>query len=312
MLRHFGTHRVPVDEAVVQIALTPMYVGELESEEDRQAFLHAILRTGTTFVLNPEDAPGWGASVEDVSWNPWDGLPPLPFPRLWIECGHPDQSGPIPFPVMDIDSDESWSATSHWSGMFGVGIVGNENGWVVAELHEVPDEFTFAMRYPWDDDTNVSVVVERLAPDASGHYPYPTDPEERERLYEQRGLYDPHNKAMTAWRAILLVQMIDVLGARQVPLQVPRPHRRAYERRYGAAHPSVYFVDLRQTGESKIGSGDRQYHHRWLVRGHWRHFADGRRTWVRPYVKGPVGAPWRGRPIYLDRSRSEDTTKTDI
>ena len=108
--------------------------------------------------------------------------------------------------------------------------------------------------------------------------------------------------AMSAWTAILLVQLIDVLGARQVELQVPRPHRRAHERQFQHDHPKVYFVDLRQAGEKKGSAGSREYHHRWLVRGHWRQLASGRRTWVRPYVKGPAGAPWQGRPVYIYRT----------
>jgi hypothetical protein len=152
--------------------------------------------------------------------------------------------------------------------------------------------------FPWDDPEGFVVEVNRLAPDGSSHYPFPDDAEEREQLPEG----DPLPRAMAAWQAILLVQLIDVLGARQVELSIPRPHRRAHERRHQHSHPAVYFVDLRQAGDQKPGSG-REYRHRWLVRGHWRHLADGRRTWVRPYVKGPAGAPWRGRPIYVDRTK---------
>lgn len=32
---------------------------------------------------------------------------------------------------------------------------------------------------------------------------------------------------------------------------------------------------------------------RWIVRGHWRRLADGRQTYVHPYVKGPEGLPLR-------------------
>lgn len=42
---------------------------------------------------------------------------------------------------------------------------------------------------------------------------------------------------------------------------------------------------------------DRQHHHQWVVRGHWRQqpcgpgSAQRRPTWVRPHIKGPEGAP---------------------
>jgi hypothetical protein len=300
MLRYYGNQRVPVDEGVVQTALTPMHVGPLDTPEEQDGFLNAILRTGTVFVLNPEDVPALNANLMDTAWDPWDGLPPLPFPRLWIECGHPHTSDPTSFP--GTEPGDEWSETGSWTGLYGIGIVGDENGWVAAELYEGSRVFDNVMRYPWDADAGASVEIHRIFPDASSHYPIP-ELELRDEQLETTGR-DPVVDAMAAWRAILVVQMIDILGARHVPVDIPRPHRRAHERRFGVAHPFVYFIDLRQAGDSKPGSGDRQYHHRWMVRGHWRHY-DGRRTWVRPYVKGPAGAPWRGRPVYLDRKREK-------
>jgi hypothetical protein len=62
----------------------------------------------------------------NFAWEPWDGLPPLPFPRLWIEWLYPEQSGPVPFPSGDIDAGDSWSATSYWSSLFGVSLIPHE------------------------------------------------------------------------------------------------------------------------------------------------------------------------------------------
>ena len=186
------------------------------------------------------------------------------------------------------------------SGRFGIGIVGDESGWVAVGLEEDTVLDLEEWRYPWDEHAQPRITVETLTADASSHYPFTQDAEERERIVQQTGL-DPLVGAMNAHFAISLVQIIDVLGARHVQLDVPRPHRRAHERRFGLPHPQVYFVDLRQAGEKKAGAGGHQYNHRWLVRGHWRHLPSGRRTWVRPYVKGPAGAPWRGRPVYVSR-----------
>lgn len=61
-----------------------------------------------------------------------------------------------------------------------------------------------------------------------------------------------------------------------------------------------YWVSLSQSGQERPRTAsDRTYHCRWLVSGHWRHYESGDRTWIRPYVKGPKGAPWKGRPVHV-------------
>lgn len=62
------------------------------------------------------------------------------------------------------------------------------------------------------------------------------------------------------------------------------------------------------------GSGDREYRHRWMVRGHWRQqwypsIQQHRPMWIIPHVKGPDGAPLLGgrrstRPIPCGPTRS--------
>lgn len=289
MLRRLGA-RVPVDEATVSIALSPFDPGPVETPEERERLLGSVLRTGTAFVLNAADVPGSGSDVMDLAWEPWDGLPPLPFPRIWIECAHPTEARAAPFPYTD-SPQETWDE-GEWSGLFGIGIVGDEDGWTLLQLSDKGEDL-YAVSEPWGED-GFEVEVVRIAPDASSHYPLVED-------RDDPGVGEDIANAMAAWRAIVLVNMLDVLGVRHVPLDVPRPHRRAHERRFQMAHPSVYFVDLRQAGDKREGKGDREYHHRWLVRGHWRQLEGGRRTWVRPYIKGPAGAPWRGRPIYIDK-----------
>lgn len=49
-------------------------------------------------------------------------------------------------------------------------------------------------------------------------------------------------------------------------------------------------------GEERHARAAREYHQRWLVRGHWRQQAHGpgrtqrRATWIDPYIKGPPEA----------------------
>jgi hypothetical protein len=62
-----------------------------------------------------------------------------------------------------------------------------------------------------------------------------------------------------------------------------------------------YWVSMADSGSTARGASDRTYHCRWLVSGHWRHYRTGDKTWIRAYVKGPKGAPWKGRPVHLLR-----------
>jgi hypothetical protein len=72
-------------------------------------------------------------------------------------------------------------------------------------------------------------------------------------------------------------------------------------RRAGQEPKSVRVVDLRRpkhTGTSNGESG-REYHHQWIVRGHWRQQwyparEVHRPVWIAPHVKGPDGAPLIG------------------
>lgn len=69
------------------------------------------------------------------------------------------------------------------------------------------------------------------------------------------------------------------------------------------AVPDVTVVDLRTVRDWSIGpdgtaaSGDRDYRHRWIVRGHMRTYHVGpggqraEKRWIAPYVAGPEGAP---------------------
>jgi hypothetical protein len=91
-----------------------------------------------------------------------------------------------------------------------------------------------------------------------------------------------------------------------VPLQ--RPLRRHAER--NGIVPRVVTIHLRRDDKqsSEPGSGDVDYSHRWVVRGHWRHYRDDngnvtKRTWIRPHVKGPEDKPLvvKQRVFRLDR-----------
>lgn len=79
-----------------------------------------------------------------------------------------------------------------------------------------------------------------------------------------------------------------------------RPARRRAARE-GRAIPPVRVIELRRPdGASSSEGGGRQWHHRWIVRGHWRMAACGvgrterRPVWISPHVKGPRDMPLIG------------------
>lgn len=79
-----------------------------------------------------------------------------------------------------------------------------------------------------------------------------------------------------------------------------RAARRRHARAEIAAPPDVRVVHLRHT-ESPAGTGEsrREFHHRFVVRGHWRKqwyrsIQAHRPVWIAPFVKGPKDAPLLG------------------
>lgn len=71
-------------------------------------------------------------------------------------------------------------------------------------------------------------------------------------------------------------------------------------RRAGQEPKPVRVIELRRpksSGES--GDGESNYHHQWIVKGHWRqHWYPKRQVhrpvWIAPHIKGPEGAPLIG------------------
>jgi hypothetical protein len=68
--------------------------------------------------------------------------------------------------------------------------------------------------------------------------------------------------------------------------------------------PLVRVIQLRARDASNeaYGHGDREYHQRWIVRGHWRQqwypsLNSNRPKWIAPYVKGPANAPLKVPPV---------------
>lgn len=100
--------------------------------------------------------------------------------------------------------------------------------------------------------------------------------------------------ALSAW--ILMQQKL----ARVTSVGPDRASRRRLERQ-GRKPATVRVIELRQPDRSDANGGgtDREYHHQWIVRGHWRQqwypaHQVHRPMWIAPHVKGPEGAPMLG------------------
>ncbi len=71
-------------------------------------------------------------------------------------------------------------------------------------------------------------------------------------------------------------------------------------RRAGREPAMVRVIGLRRPKPSgDHGHSDREYHHQWIVRGHWRNHWHPKRqvhrpVWIAPHIKGPEGAPLIG------------------
>jgi hypothetical protein len=73
--------------------------------------------------------------------------------------------------------------------------------------------------------------------------------------------------------------------------------RRAARGRYKPR--PVRVIELRRPAHSGSGDGSREFHHQWIVRGHWRQqWYPARKVhrpvWIAPHIKGPEGAPLLG------------------
>ena len=299
-LNDFHGIRVPPDEVL--------------KEAERIAVPRGIARTGAIFVFERDDTD----ALASLDWQPKD-LPPLPYPRCWFEVWDMDQDAPVPvLAFRDMDGSDMQLVAyallereqcAEWR-VYGVfyetrpdGRQGLSNmAWDIVATTHIPFNEKGDAKVLWSGDGGADIDV--------------NDPELTVGIRT--------HPARTAWldtlsgdevvvqqnmhlAPVALVQIIDTLGARHHNVALPRPTKRRFERRWGIAHPNIYFVDLRAAGDDPAdGNGESRYRHRWMVRGHYRRDDGGRFnvpgkglcTWVRPYIKGPAGAPWKGRPIY--------------
>lgn len=103
--------------------------------------------------------------------------------------------------------------------------------------------------------------------------------------------------------------------AREESVLADRTARRQAAREGRREPPPVRVIQLRRpagSGHGGGGGGHTEWHHQWIVRGHWRNQAYGtdrklrRPVWIAPFVKGPEGAPMiGGEKVYVMKGDKE-------
>jgi hypothetical protein len=277
LLSMLGPGSAPVDEKTVLTALQPAPFGPTREPDVRRNDLRTMLLTGTHFVVDMRDF----AAIESVHLGSGEmnGLPRLPAQRVWIEFLDPTGRWPRPGCVTLPAEDGSGNVIDQDAAFWGFAIADTEPDWRVIAVMSLGSK--------------------------EGHYFIGYDILAEGRIvFHDDVSAEPYDSPGHSLLPACLVELITVEGVRHQSVAIPRGHRRAHERKYTERPAEAYFVDLRTTGDpgKSARTGEREYRYRWFVRGHWRRLGPHRRTWVRPHVKGPAGAPWKGRPTYITSS----------
>jgi len=285
---------VPTDETLVSMALNPMWVTDHSEMASVNAGFTALLRTAGYFILDIEQVH------EALMSEPPEGMPafpPLPFKRVWIEA-HRVGRGPVPYMLYDQTEryEHGVRIPETRIEVLGVGIV------------EVTARHVWDVYVPYrltDRRSRLVVGAYRITPNEilMPRLDIDTDIGLRNLL-------------------MMAVNGAHLITAKNVPhreVVLPRAQRRGMDRgfKYPPRIPKLYFVDLAESGEiGEARPSGRTYRVRWLVMGHERHIPGGDHlctcwdhrhnpqlaTWIPPHVKGPAGAPWKGRPVHRQRA----------
>lgn len=315
LLHSWGGDILSASEAITRMAINPLWRFD-DPMRDRRIYgakhiqtVSSIIRTGSLFVFARDDIP----PPEDKHQSP-EYLPPLPFPRMWLEIANMDDEE-----ARFVDFD------GHYCQFLGFAIrevTAYEEWDIFVPMWDFPTAKAAVQSAIRDDPSVADTLVDPYRLTVCREFQLKRDPKvgkvgiamAQTELDQFQNLQDD-GTITTQWAAIAnglatfpetLINLLHTLGVVHEPLLIPRPRRREFRRRHGVEHPNFYWVHVRSTTDPEPGKGDRQFRHRWLVRGHYRKHVAGTHTvpgkgvctWVRPYVKGPEGAPWKGRPIY--------------
>lgn len=251
------------------------------------------LADGHHIAIYLVDGPTVKAAAGSSGEHPGGQLPPLPATMVYIEphSGNLDL-GPlktVPFFGLLGKGQTDDGGYARWRANI---CVASWEPYQPAKPHDVKDveylQLVVSEHGAWSaDPAHDATVAER------GEHDCRSEPWYRDR-------HDP------IWR--MLVESVHLITARGVELEPgsdPRHARRRFIREAGeldgeqAEVPLYHVVKVTTSdGDGEPREGERVYRHRWMVRGHWRHYQNGKRKWIRAYIKGPAGAPWIGTPVH--------------
>lgn len=104
--------------------------------------------------------------------------------------------------------------------------------------------------------------------------------------------------SLVVLKAISLLMRQELAEANTV--QPDRATRKRLRRQGADEDVRTRVIELRRPKTAHgTGDSDREYHHQWIVRGHWRNHWHPKRqvhrpVWIAPHIKGPEGAPLIG------------------
>lgn len=176
-------------------------------------------------------------------------------------------------------------------------------GWVRLAWYEDRDYVVPKMRAAWDYPDGRPFDEEklrhRLGPFVfDGHQVIVCHPVASELKVER---FD-EGEEWRADRSDMFRALCFLLRQRVVETETVMPDRAARRRaqRDGKEPPPVRVISIRGAAVSGgTGDGQREWKHRWIVRGHWRRqwyrsIQAHRPVWIHPFVKGPDDAPLLG------------------
>jgi hypothetical protein len=301
-----------VSEVLTKMAMSPYFKPVLAPT----ILFASVARTAVLYVVPAMDLLGacQSTDAEDLTLPALD-LPPLPYKRIAVESIE-DQC----FPVRDRDSDrllyeiEAFTIIEEHQGL----------SWIVSTYLKLGDSTLDLGPGDWvsivgkEKGDEVAAIAFRLT--ADGKVTTLTGSDGSWEDYSEHESGGPFE----ALRRIVIeaVHLITARGVTRTEYPVPRAERRNFTRsqkRY--EHPKLYVVKI--GGEvrkpSEPGESGRVYRVRWMQQGHWRRFEhrggkvqlpEGTlhplipdkivlsKTWIGSQIKGPPGAPWKGRPVY--------------
>jgi len=296
---------------------------EMMSGYESAVFLRAILSTGGIYRLDGGELGTQG--VLDSIWGglPFTDLPKLPYPRMWFEA-RDENNQPVPL-WRGNPPEGAWNAAD----------CGELWGMAISELAQGTSWAIVAVRHPeWFYSTTKTITPEasrfvRTDEDAPVFFDThryervdlnalkvlpPTQDgiwimeEESNERYTSEANY---RAAMMAWAIVLA----DIVTARNVDRRETFMSSKVRKQMTRAApmkkfDARVYNVSISTASDDAKDETGNHLHVRFMVRGHWRisdaphaEYVEAKEytcVWVRSHIKGPPGAPWKGRPIYVE------------